>query len=244
MNGRRLLIDAGNTRLKWAVVEDGHWCAQGNTDYADWAALKAQLTAGTDCFIASVASAAQEQQLAALLEVASISATWLMAEAGFAGVKNTYLNPQQLGVDRWMGLIAARQRTCEPALVVSVGTAMTVDALSAEGVFLGGVIVPGVRLMRQSLTQGTACVEDVAGHWQAFPRSTADAVQSGIVAALCGAIQQQHARLAEASGTVPHCLLTGGDAELVLPHLGVPAEHVPALVLEGTDCVAREGGAR
>ena len=138
MNGRRLLIDAGNTRLKWAVVEDGHWCAQGNTDYADWAALKALLTPGTDCFIASVASAAHEQQLATLLGVAGISATWLTSEAGFAGVKNSYLNPLQLGVDRWMGLIAARQRTREPVLVVSVGTAMTVDALSAEGVFLGG----------------------------------------------------------------------------------------------------------
>lgn len=239
VNQRRLLIDAGNSRLKWAVVEKGQWCAQGRSDYTDWAALKVQLKAGTDCFIASVTSTANEQQLAAQLAAAGIGATWLTAETAFAGVINSYLSPLQLGVDRWMGLIAARQRTCEPVLVVSVGTAMTVDALSAEGVFLGGVIVPGVHLMQQALTQRTARVADATGHWQPFPRSTADAVQSGIVAALCGTIHGQYAHLAEASDTPPLCFLTGGDAETVLPHLGVPAEHVPALVLEGIDCVAQ-----
>ena len=244
MNRRRLLMDAGNTRLKWAMVEAGQWHAQGTSVYTDWSALKVQLTAGTDCFVASVANPVHEQQLAALLEAAGLGATWLTAEAAFADVKNTYLNPQQLGVDRWMGLIAARRRTREPALVVSVGTAMTVDALSADGVFLGGVIVPGVSLMRQALQQGTARIGDAAGHWQAFPRTTADAVQSGIVAALCGAIQLQHARLAEAAGAAPHCLLTGGDAAMLLPHLTVPAELVPALVLEGMDRVTNEGRSR
>ena len=240
MSGRCVvLLDAGNTSLKWAVVEDGHWHATGRSDYGDWSALTPQLTAGADCFIASVASTAHEQKIAKLLQVADITPTWLTAEASFGEVKNTYLNPHQLGVDRWMALIAARRRTGEAVLVVSAGTAMTVDALSAAGVFLGGVIVPGIRLMRQALQQGTARVEDTGGDWQAFPRTTADAVYSGIVAALCGAIVQQHARLAEAAGMAPRCLVTGGDAEQVLSHLKVPAEHVPSLVLEGIDCVAR-----
>ena len=241
MSGRRILLDAGNTSLKWAVVEDGHWHATGRSDYVDWSALTAQLSAGADCFIASVASAVHEQQLAALLDAAGITPTWLTAEAGFRDVKNTYLDPNQLGVDRWMALIAARQRTGDAVLVVSVGTAMTVDALSDTGTFLGGVIVPGVRLMQQALQQGAARVGDTRGDWQAFPRRTADAVQSGIVAALCGAIAQQQVRLAEATGTAPRCLLTGGDAEKVLSHLRIPAEHVPALVLEGVDHVARGG---
>jgi type III pantothenate kinase len=239
MSGRRVLLDAGNTSLKWAVVEDGHWHATGRSDYVDWSALETQLRIGTECFIASVASTVHEQRIATLLEAAGMPTTWLSAEAGFGEVENTYLNPHQLGVDRWMALIAARQHTCEAALVVSVGTAMTVDALSATGVFLGGVIVPGVRLMRKSLEQGTARIDDAGGDWQAFPRTTADAVQSGIAAALCGAIAQQHARLAEAAGIAPRCLITGGDAETVLSHLRVPAKHVPALVLEGIDCVAR-----
>lgn len=241
MNRRRMLIDAGNSRLKWAVVEDGHWRAQGAGDYTDWSAFTAQLTAGTACFIASVTSAAHEQRVAALVEATGTPATWLRAGDEFAGVRNAYRNPQQLGVDRWMGLIAARQRSRAPTLVVSVGTAMTVDALAADGVFLGGVIVPGADLMRQALLQGTARVAETAGQWQAFPRTTADAVESGIVAALCGAIQQQQARLAGVSATAPRCLLTGGGAERVLPHLAVEAELVPDLVLEGIERVAREG---
>lgn len=238
---RRLLIDAGNSRLKWVVVESGRWQMQGHCDYTEWSALTVQMTTGTRCYIASVTSSAHEQQLAARLVSAGLAASWLTAEAGFSDLKNTYINPQQLGVDRWMGLIAARRRTRDAVLVVSVGTAMTVDALSSDGVFRGGVIVPGTGLMRQALQQGTARVEVAAGHWQAFPRCTADAVESGIVAALCGAIQQQHARLAEASGRMPRCLLTGGDAGLLLPHLNISAEHVPELVLEGLDCVAGEG---
>lgn len=241
---RRVLLDAGNSSLKWAVVEDGQWRAQGRSDYADLSVLKTQLTAGTACFIASVADPAHEREMAALLQVAGIAPTWLKTEAAFADVENAYLNPQQLGVDRWMGLIGARQRTREAVLVVSAGTAMTVDALSAAGEFLGGLIVPGVTLMRQALRQGTACVADTAGEWQVFPRSTADAVQSGIVGALCGAVARQHARLAETAGATPRCLLTGGDAGMLLRHLTVPAELVPALVLEGMDCVAREGRSR
>jgi type III pantothenate kinase len=237
---RRLLIDAGNTRLKWVVVEGGRWQTRGRCDYTEWSALAEQMTAGTRCYIASVTSSAHEQQLVALLESAGVAATWLSADAGFGELKNAYLNPQQLGVDRWMGLIAAHRRTRDAVLVISVGTAMTVDALSREGEFLGGVIVPGAGLMRQALQQGTARVDAAAGHWQAFPRCTADAVESGIVAALCGAIQQQHARLTEASGCMPGCLLTGGDAGLVLPHLKLSAEQVPELVLEGLDCVAGE----
>jgi type III pantothenate kinase len=239
MNRRRMLIDAGNSRLKWALVEDGRWRAQGSTDYGDWTALKTHLALAGDCFVASVADVAREQKLAALMETAGVAATWLTAGAAFDEVKNSYLNPEQLGVDRWMSLIAARKRCRAATLVVSAGTAMTVDALSAEGVFLGGLIMPGARLMQQALQQGTARVDAAAGQWQAFPRSTADAVRSGIVAALCGAISQQYSRLAEVSSGAPLCLLTGGDAEMLLPHLPVQAEHVPALVLEGIACVAR-----
>ena len=241
MNSRCLLIDAGNSSLKWAVVEADQWRTQGRSDYTEWSILRGELTAVTECLIASVTDPVREQQLGALLAEAGIAPIWLKSEAAFEDLRNTYLNPRQLGVDRWMGLIAARQRTHDPVLVVSVGTAMTVDALAADGMFLGGVIVPGVTLMRQALLQGTAQIAEAAGEWQPFPRKTADAVQSGIMAALCGAIQQQHARLAEACQTTPICLLTGGGAETVLPHLSVPAEWVPSLVLEGIDCVARRG---
>lgn len=237
---RRLLLDAGNSSLKWAVVEAGKWRAQGRCDYAELADLGPHLTHDTACFVASVTRPAHASALAAWLQAAGIEPAWLRAEAAFAGLRNGYHNPQQLGVDRWMGLIAAWQRAREAVLVVSAGTAMTIDAVSAEGEFLGGLIVPGAALMRQALLQGTAGVGEIAGHCQAFPRDTADAVESGIVAALCGAVRQQHGLLAERVDKPPRVLLTGGDAGLLLPHLGLPLEHVPALVLEGIDCVARE----
>ena len=242
MTRRRVLIDAGNSTLKWAVIEDGRWRAQGRCNYVDWSGLQEQLAEGVRCFIASVARPVNEKQLEALLASAGVVSSWLKAGTDFDDLKNTYLQPPQLGVDRWMGLIAARQRTRGPALVVSVGTAMTVDALTADGEFLGGLIVPGAALMRQALLQGAAQIADVSGQWTPFPRCTADAVESGIVAALCGAIHQQYGRLNELTGVSPLCLLTGGDTEMVRPFLSVPAEPVPALILEGIDCVARAEG--
>lgn len=244
MTSRRLLIDAGNTSLKWAVVEAGLWRDQGRDRYVDWSGLKAQMKAGSECFVASVADPVRERQLAALLDQAGMRSTWLTAEPGFGEITNTYQNPGQLGVDRWMGLIGARHRTRAPVLVVSVGTAMTVDALLADGTFPGGVIVPGPALMRRSLEQGTARVNGSGGTRRTFPQNTADGVESGIIAALCGAIEHQYGRLAERARLAPQCLLTGGDAELLLPHLPFRADVVPMLVLEGMDCVAKERGRR
>jgi type III pantothenate kinase len=236
-----LLIDAGNTRLKWVLVEDGLWRSPVNAAYDDLSALSRALAARTACTIASVARPEHANEIKALLAMQDIEPRWLTSEARFLDVRNTYANPTLLGVDRWMELIAARQRTHAATLVVSMGTAMTVDALSADGVFLGGLIIPGQAMMRHSLEQGTAHVVATDGSWQAFPQTTADAVQSGIIAAMCGAIHMQYARLATQCGCVPHCLLTGGDAAVLMPHLDLPAEHVPFLVLEGIDRVVKEG---
>jgi type III pantothenate kinase len=242
MGNRQLLLDAGNSRLKWVVLDDGKWCEPGSAAYSDLSALSRILEPELACHIASVAGERHERQIAELLQSCAISPVWLTSEARFGDVVNGYDNPRQLGVDRWMAAIAARRRKAATVLVVSVGTAMTVDAVSAEGLFLGGLIVPGPALMRQALSEGTARVAGMAGSWQAFPRATADAVESGIVAALCGAIQVQHAHLTGYSGETPACLLTGGGAGQLMPHLTLTVEHVPNLVLEGIARVAGEGG--
>lgn len=238
MNAKGLLIDAGNTRLKWAVTEAGSWVAQGHSDYADWTGLRQSLPGVTRCHVASVASATRTGELAALLAEAGVPTVWLRAEARFGDVVNGYADPHQLGVDRWMGVIAARARTRDAVLVASAGTALTVDALAADGRFLGGVIVPGLQLMRQALRAGTAGVEPAGGRVRPFPSTTADAVESGLVAALAGTIRQQHARLAEVAERMPRCLLTGGDAAVLAPWLELAVEIVPALVLEGVAHVA------
>ena len=163
MSAQHLLIDAGNTRLKWVAVVDGQWQIPGGSEYSDLSTLSQVLSAGFKCTIASVARTEHENQIKALLARFEIEPRWLTADAQCLDVKNTYANPKLLGVDRWMGLIAARQHSQAATLVVSLGTAMTVDALSADGVFLGGLIVPGRGMMQQSLQQGTAHVGEVAG---------------------------------------------------------------------------------
>lgn len=235
---RRILLDAGNSSLKWAVLEDGQWLSQGRSEYTELSAISASLTPGTACYIASVAAAAHEHALRALMQSAGVSAKWLKATARFGDLTNGYLDPEQLGVDRWMALIGARARTAAAVLVVSAGTAMTIDALSAEGQFIGGVILPGMSLMRRALAQGTARVEPAPGARHAFPRCTADAVESGVIAALCGAVDRQFGALEAMAGAPPRFLLTGGDAEALLPHLALPVEHVPLLVLEGLERVS------
>lgn len=240
----QLLVDAGNTRMKWGVVDAAGWRIQGICDYVDWSALQAALVDVYTCVIASVAGAEREQQLSAVLEQGGVAATWLQAEAAFGDVRNGYDDPDKLGVDRWMALIAARARTAEPVLVVSAGTALTADALAGDGQFLGGTIVPGLALMHRALRTGTAGVDAFAGSVQKFPRTTADAVHSGMVGALCGCVRQQYDYLAAHACQAPRCFVTGGDAAVLAPHLGVPFEIVPALVLEGVARVAREGSAR
>lgn len=241
MSARRLLLDAGNTRLKWGVVEAGRWLALGNGRYDNLAELTPLLERGMRCHIASVVRAEREDALTMLLSRHGIEPCWLASTLRFGELENAYSIPQQLGVDRWMALIAARERTRSAALVVSVGTAMTVDALSAAGRFLGGVIVPGVALMQRALQEGTAQLADAAsGEVKTFPTATSDAIQSGVIAALCGAIERQYAHLERDARMPPRCFLTGGDAGRVLPCLDFPIEMTPHLVLEGMERVTRE----
>ncbi|MEW6120876.1 MAG: type III pantothenate kinase [Pseudomonadota bacterium] len=235
MSMPRLLLDAGNTRLKWAVVVDGTWQTHGAADYT---ALPEAVPLPMHAYVASVTHPENEERLRAWCGKLGIPVRWLGVEAAFGDLRNRYDHPEQLGVDRWMALIAIRQRTRGAALIVSAGTAVTIDALAADGDFLGGMIVPGCALMRTALKQGTARIEDIDGEVRDFPRKTADAVESGILAALAGAVRTQYARLGACASVRPRCFLTGGDAAYLLPHLAIAAEHVPNLVLEGIDCVA------
>jgi type III pantothenate kinase len=119
-----------------------------------------------------------------------------------------------------------------PVVVVNAGTAVTVDALDAEGVFRGGVILPGLRLMLQALAEHTAGLKMAPGTYQDFPTNTGDALYSGAMQAIAGAIGEMRARLASDAGPAK-CLLAGGAAKEIAPHLGDGVEVVDSLVLEG-----------
>jgi type III pantothenate kinase len=239
-----LLLDAGNTRLKWARVRDARWEERGVSGYDDLGELiqaAGRAGPGGQCWIASVAGAARKHLIEQFLSEKALACHWLESQAEQCGVISHYDAPQQLGVDRWMALLAARNRNQDACLVVSAGTAMTVDALTADGQFLGGIIVPGMALAAQALQQGTALVGPTDGQTRTFPCNTADAVRTGAVLAMAGAISLMHARLSSVCAVRPRCLLTGGDAGLLMPLLQFDAECVPDLVLEGVLLVARAG---
>lgn len=256
MSTRVLLLDAGNTRLKWAVVEWGSaeggaselnapatapWLAQGAAHYDALESLSAhwqQWGALSACHGLSVAGDSANAAVQKLLASITLAPQWHLASAAACGVENRYQPSASLGADRWAALIGARQRTHEACLVVSAGTALTIDVLNADGQFVGGVIIPGLYKMRQALAHSTALVGEQYGTLREFPDNTADAVETGLVMALTGAIEKMNLRLAQ-GGAPAHCLLTGGDAAVLQTALSFPAEVAPGLVLEGVYHLAK-----
>lgn len=260
MSERVLLLDAGNTRLKWAVVDCGRikadtaglskseaWLSQGAATYDALGDLTKQWRQYGDltaCYGVSVAGEAARSRVEELINELALGVQRLHASASACGVLNTYQPPQSLGADRWAALIAVRQRTTANALVVSAGTALTIDALDARGHFVGGMILPGLHGMRYALAHTTAQLGIQHGRFQEFPNTTADAVESGVISACSGAIASMYARLEKKSATSPRIFLTGGDATILRSHLPADTTEVPALVLEGVYWLAREAHAQ
>ncbi len=235
-----LLVDSGNSRIKWALAANGAWLRQGEAGHADAATLRrafAALPPPSRIIAANVAGEEAEQRIRAACAAWACPVEFIAAAAEQCGVRNRYEQPARLGGDRWAALIAAWHQERAACLVVNCGTATTVDALSACGEFIGGLILPGVDMMRRSLAEGAANLAWAAGAWREFPRNTADAVFSGAIGATVGAIRQQYALLGEKGA---RCLLSGGAADSVQPHLGLPLERVDNLVLHGLNIIGRE----
>ena len=237
-----LLIDAGNTRLKWALAESGIWTQQGVTGHTEWAALQhafAGLPPPRKILVSNVAGDKAAQHIRAACAAWGCPVEFITARVEQCGVRNAYEQPARLGSDRWAALIAAWSQEHAACLVADCGTATTVDALSANGEFIGGLILPGVDMMRCSLAGKTAGLAATQGCWREFPRNTADAMFSGAVQATAGAIRQQM-ELLGVSGA--RCLLSGGAADSVQPFLNLPLVRVDNLVLRGLQIIGQETG--
>lgn len=237
-----LLIDAGNSRVKWAQADGQQWLQQGaveNTQAATLHKTFAALPAPQKIIATSVAGQHVAQQLRAACAIWNIPVEFISAKNEQCGVHNNYRPVEQLGSDRWAALIAARNLHPVPCLVVNCGTATTVDALSAAGEFLGGLILPGLDMMRRSLTNDTAQLTETPGKWQAFPCNTADAITSGTIQATVGAIHLQFAALA--SQREAHCILSGGAADQIQPHLNITLVRDDLLVLRGLQLIGTKG---
>lgn len=161
----------------------------------------------------------------------------VQSQTAALGVRNGYAQPERLGSDRWAALVGARARGPVATVVVMAGTATTVDALAADGRFLGGYILPGLRLMPKSLYERTAGIRPGDGHWADFPDRTADAVASGVLAATAGAVVGMVLSLGRhAPGQPVRTLVSGGNGPALLARmraLGLAPEYQRDLVLEG-----------
>lgn len=236
----RLLIDAGNTRIKWALVTETEWLRGGDLPTVHAHELPQQLGEIGEVrqvWVSNVAGDAVAKPIRELRVGPHGEPRFISARATQCGVRNGYDDPAQLGSDRWAALIAAWHLAGRGCLVVNSGTATTIDALSPTGEFLGGLILPGTELMQRSLGAATAQIRSRQGSYAAFPTNTADALFSGAIQAGCGAIVRQHALLEDAAAPV---VLSGGAAEILRGHLNLPLLVVDNLVLQGLLLIAQE----
>lgn len=237
----RLLIDAGNTRIKWALADKETWLQSGVLPVEQAGELPHQFAGLQGIRQAWVSNVAGEEVAQRIRDACmGIQPRFIDATEAQCGVRNGYANPSQLGSDRWAALIAAWHLVKGACLVVNSGTATTVDALSAQGEFIGGLILPGVELMQRSLCGATAQLQAAQGKYAPFPLNTADALYSGALQASCGAIERQHALLGD---NVAPVVLGGGAAAALRDRLNVPLRIVDNLVLQGLLLIAQEANA-
>lgn len=250
-----LLVDLGNTALKWATSDDPEnphtFVHQGSDIVPDklqqsWLALKPTRVVGC-----TVSSENLALSLTRLFNKHRIGWDWLHSERRFEGgftLSNHYDNYQQLGSDRWHAAIgAASLYPNQATLVVHMGTATTIDTIAPESdgtmSFMGGRIIPGPTMMFEALLNKTRCRPGGVGCRKDFPCNTADAISTGILEAHLGVIDRALRALKNRCGDA-HIIFAGGAAPLLAPY--VQQEYPDAelrhnLVLRGLACRASVG---
>ena len=249
-----LLVDVGNTRVKWAASDGDRVGTQSAAAHAGWSVddWERELFGTQRVEQVAAVSVSGEGVRRRLIDAAARRGIrdlrFLATTARSCGIRNAYREPRLLGVDRWAAVIGAwhlaGRRAC---CVVDVGTAATVDAVDATGLHLGGFIVPGPGLMVGSLHAGTS---DLATHSAAstvadetpFADNTRDAIERGCRVMLAALVDRAHAELARLAQATPALVVTGGAVDAVLPWVRAQVEFVPDLVLQGVLRLAREAG--
>ena len=241
MADTRLLIDLGNSRVKWMWARgrtvDPERTGSGDLDALASVCRAAEAPRPDEVLIASVASAAVTREIEGLcLANWGIEAQSLQSRAEQGGVRNAYAQPARLGVDRWLAIVGAVETYEAPLIVWDLGTAATLDAVDAKGRHLGGWIIPGPSTMLRSLRRWTELpVPDVLEDAGAIRpgRSTAECVSRGAVAAQIGALTQMIGNLSRRGLHDPRLVVTGGDAGSLLRSFDLEHIHDPWLVFRG-----------
>jgi type III pantothenate kinase len=175
-----------------------------------------------------------------------------VSSAGEAGLTNGYDHPTRLGADRWVAMIGAHARmrqhmnggAARPMVVVMVGTAVTVEAIDANGKFMGGFILPGHGIMLRALESGTAGLRVPTGDVCEFPTNTSDALTSGGTYAIAGAVERMVQHVRQHCGAEPACYMTGGAGWKMAPSMSVQFELVDSLIFDGLLEIAKQRLAR
>jgi type III pantothenate kinase len=249
-----LAIDIGNTRLKWALYDaprPGATVLDQGAEFLDhierlaegpWADLP-QPASMLGCVVAgdAVRRRAEEQ----IHEAFDCSPRWVVSNAAEAGIVNGYDHPTRLGADRWVAMIGARHRMLaqggrRPMVVVMIGTAVTVEAVDADGKFLGGLILPGHGIMLRALESGTAGLHVPTGEVRAFPTNTSDALTSGGTYAIAGAVERMVQHVRSHCGAEPACFMTGGAGWKMAPSMNGNFELVDSLIMDGLLMIAED----
>ena len=241
-----LALDVGNTRLKWAqydspaagakVLRHGAVFLENIDKLAegDWS----ELPAPTRILGCIVAGDAIKRRVAEQMELWDVLPQWVVSSPAEAGLVNGYDHPARLGADRWVAMIGAHHRLLarglrRPCVVVMVGTAVTVEAIDANGKFLGGIILPGHGIMLRALESGTAGLHVPTGDVRDFPTNTSDALTSGGTFAIAGAVQRMVENVTRHCGEAPECIMTGGAGWKMEPSMSVSYELVDSLIFDG-----------
>lgn len=235
-----LELDVGNSRIKWrllaaddlAVVSAGH--VPGFEELQRVTELEAAITMARMC---SVRGGGVNKKLEDWVRGRhGVDLVQARVSQSCGGVTNQYADVSRLGIDRWLAMLAAYRRAGGACMIVDSGTAFTIDVVDAQGLHLGGYIIPGLRLMRSSLESSTAIrlSDNYSTYSQSLGHSTDEAVFNGTVTALLTIIRQQSELLGGAGGI--QTFFAGGDAELL--HGLASLEHsevVTSLVFDGLD---------
>lgn len=235
-----LIVDVGNSRIKWEFWKDGYTLAQGSCD------TRSAFRCPVDCawaklpnpqrlLVANVAGEGIAERLTRwAVERWRVAPEFATVSVAACGVKNGYDEPAQLGVDRWLGLIAVWHRHASPACLVDCGTAVTVDGLSPVGQHIGGLVLPGPWLMRRALAAHTHAIEETRARDAAvlLAHNTADGVAAGTAHAIAACIDRVANEIKRRFNDA-QCIITGGDARFIIPLLTDRFVMIPNLVLQG-----------
>lgn len=252
---RKLLLDVGNNRVKWARMQAGHY------EYAGAIALQ---NLSVDSFLQQIWPEDDKPQQVFISSVLDdewmrllrfyIGNSWsstiieLVAEKEKNGLTNGYQQPQRLGVDRWCALLGAWQLEHSAVCVVDAGTALTMDVVNIGGEHLGGLIAPGLKLMRDCLLQKSSHVNLLFKEADAHSadadvgllgKNTAQAVTGGTLWTLAASVERLQAQAHDLVGGPMRCVITGGDAQALLPLLSGQWQYEADLVLQGLSTYAR-----